>query len=283
MLPSATRNLNLILSKYFLSFFDNQSNFSPEQSNLLCGAITGTGAEERLLYHNHETTYTSYKTTFISTSLSTPTMGEDLMNRSLFIEFPKITQTSYNTEKLILKQFEDKYASYFGGLLDVISHMLQVQDTIQLKKMPRMADFCVNMCAAGDFYGIPSEEMAHIMITNQNKEIISKVDDLFLLIHDYLEEHGNVHCVFNEFISNLQEYARKKKRPMRALQTGLPQLSKKLRDLDAALMTVDWNMNRISFYEKLEDHWYFISPELGYFLNIMDTPQAKTSQNKFTE
>jgi len=42
-------------------------------------------------------------------------------------------------------------------------------------------------------------------------------------------------------------------------------------------------MNRISFYEKLEDHWYFISPELGYFLNIMDTPQAKTSQNKFTE
>ena len=42
-------------------------------------------------------------------------------------------------------------------------------------------------------------------------------------------------------------------------------------------------MDKISFYEKLEDYWYFISPELGYFLNIMDEPKARTSRNRFTE
>lgn len=198
------REMNLIFKQYPFPVFDNVDSYDNRVSNLFCGAITGTGVEERKYYTNSETVFTNYKRSFISTSIDMPKVGSDLIDRSIIIELDVLGDKETQLENALLSKFSNDHANIMGGLYDVLSSALKFQNEIILKSVPRMADFALMASAVGKALGHDPDEIINIYNSNKSSYYNSEVgDDIFFSnLVEFLEvKNGfcdSVGALFNE-------------------------------------------------------------------------------------
>ena len=65
----------------------------------------------------------------------------DLRDRSVFLHLPPIPNTSRRTERTFWPAFRADYPRILGGVLDAIVGGLRELPSVDLKELPRMADF----------------------------------------------------------------------------------------------------------------------------------------------
>jgi hypothetical protein len=79
----------------------------------------------------------------------------DLMDRALMIELPIISDTDRRTEEEVWRQIQQASPEMFGVLLDAVSAGLRNLPTVQLPRLPRLADFIRWGEACGPMFGWP--------------------------------------------------------------------------------------------------------------------------------
>ncbi len=141
--PSQINDLVQMLDHHYITYFDNVSSISENQSDLLCRSVTGTGYNKRALYQTDVDHIYTFKRCIGVNGINLATTRADFLDRSLVIKLNRIEHAARKKED-IDREFEVK-PFVLGHIFDILIKVLQYKerhgDKIMLKEYPRMADF----------------------------------------------------------------------------------------------------------------------------------------------
>ncbi len=92
------------LAHNFVSFFDNVSDISEEQSNTLCRGVTGAGDRKRKLFEDEEDIINSYRRIEGVNGITNIVTRSDLLDRGLAVDFADIPKSKRDLLRIIRKK-----------------------------------------------------------------------------------------------------------------------------------------------------------------------------------
>jgi hypothetical protein len=128
--------------------FDNLSGISGDVSDALCRLATGGGSSERQLYSNKEEVLFEAKRPVIFNGIEELGTRSDLLDRSILLSLPSISEGQRRPESEFWKDFEEARPRIFGALLLLVSQAVKNKRSVRLDRLPRMADFAIWSTAA---------------------------------------------------------------------------------------------------------------------------------------
>lgn len=131
------------LSHHWFLFYDNLNMLPDYISDIFCRTVTGEGFTKRVLYSNDEDYFYQFRRCIAANGISLVARKPDLLDRSVLFELDRISPEKRITEDMFWKEFEAKRPLILGGIFNVLSEAMRIKDSIQLEKIPRMADFAV--------------------------------------------------------------------------------------------------------------------------------------------
>jgi hypothetical protein len=146
--PRDTRDLMVMATHSWVVALDNLSCLSPWLSDDLCRLATEGGFSTRELYTNADEVVFNAMRPVILTGIEELATRSDLLDRSLILHLPALTEEQYRTEAEFWADFRQAQPRILGALLDAIAAALQQLPTVQLKCRPRLADFATVATAA---------------------------------------------------------------------------------------------------------------------------------------
>jgi hypothetical protein len=139
--PSTLHDLAITAQNRWLIAFDNLSGIRNELSDALCRIATGGGFASRTLYENEEETVFKFMRPMIINGIDSLATRSDLLERSLLVTLPKISEESRLTEIELQEKVERILPSVFGALLTSLSQGISTMPDVKTNRLPRMADF----------------------------------------------------------------------------------------------------------------------------------------------
>jgi len=121
--------------------YENLSHLQPELQDAFCTLATGGGFADRSLYTNKEESLIEVKRPVVLNGISVLVTAQDLLDRTLHINLPRILKRK--TEKEIEIELEENRERIWGGLLDLLTKALEILPSVKIEQeeLPRMADF----------------------------------------------------------------------------------------------------------------------------------------------
>ena len=156
-IPKDDRDLIIAATNGWLIVLDNLSHIQEWLSNALCRLATGGGFGTRTLYENDEETLFDAQRPIIINGIEELATRGDLLDRSISLYLPSIEDENRRPEKEFWPDYYAARPRILGALLTAVSLALQNVDTINLSKLPRMADFALWAAAAAPALGISQE------------------------------------------------------------------------------------------------------------------------------
>lgn len=170
-LPNDEQTLAISANNTWILAYDNLSGLSVPMSDSLCKMSTGGGLSVRELYTTREESVFNIMRPTILNGIDDIAQRPDLLDRSIVINLPSITEENRKDEKTFWKEFEDKKSSILGALCDVVSSGLNQLPHTTLEKRPRMADFAIWVTACEKSLGWHDGEFMEIYNGNRDKAI----------------------------------------------------------------------------------------------------------------
>jgi hypothetical protein len=127
---------------------DNLSHVQPWLSDALCRLSTGGGYATRALYTDAEETIFDSTRPIILTGIEDLAERGDLIDRSIVLTLPRLTDARRCTEAELWSAFREAHPRILGALLDAVVEAIRNESTTSLSRMPRMADFARWIVAA---------------------------------------------------------------------------------------------------------------------------------------
>ena len=167
---------------------DNLSTIPQWASDALCGAITGTGFEKRMLYTDDDDISYNFRRVFILSGMSIPTSAPDLLDRAITIELTRISTKGRKREAKLKKEFEADIPDILGGILDVMVQVIERRDE-ELEEYPRLADWYGLGYIAAEVLGIKDSfvEAFKRSEKDQHIEVVESHNESELLV-EFMEE-----------------------------------------------------------------------------------------------
>lgn len=179
------RELAQQMDQHYLLVFDNISFLSTEVSDALCRAVTGGGFSKRKLYSDSDNTIFTFKRAIILNGINAVGNKADLLDRSVMFKFERIDEANRKAEEEFWNEFEEEKPKILGAIFDTLSKTLKILPTLNLKHMPRMADFSKWACAVTEALGYEKEMFLEAYRENmglQNEHVIEENPVAFTLI-----------------------------------------------------------------------------------------------------
>jgi hypothetical protein len=129
------------ISHHYLCFFDNISYVPRWLPDEACRTATGAASSKRELYTDDEDIPYKYKRPQGFAGINVIFTQEDLLDRSIKIELDRIEQENNIPDTKIEEGLKQQIPKLLGYILDVVSKALEIKDSVNLKRLPRMADF----------------------------------------------------------------------------------------------------------------------------------------------
>jgi hypothetical protein len=117
-------------------------------SDDLCNLATGGGLTKRKLYTDGEETILRVCRPIILNGIEDIVTRQDLLDRSIVVTMVRISDEKRRPEEQLLKEFNRMHPKLLGALLDAAVLGLQKKESIELERLPRMADFAKWVAAA---------------------------------------------------------------------------------------------------------------------------------------
>jgi hypothetical protein len=146
--PRSLRDLMVAAENSHVIAFDNLSGISGDVSDALCRLATGGGSSERQLYSNKEEVLFEAKRPVIFNGIEELGTRSDLLDRSILLSLPSISEGQRRPESEFWKDFEEARPRIFGALLLLVSQAVKNKRSVRLDRLPRMADFAIWSTAA---------------------------------------------------------------------------------------------------------------------------------------
>lgn len=121
--------------------FDNLSDLPGWASDILAIACTGGGLSKRQLYTDEDDVVLSVRRCIGINAINLLISRADLMDRAILLHLERIDPSFRRDETEFWAGFEREKAGILGGIFDVLSRSLSIYPTVELQKLPRMADF----------------------------------------------------------------------------------------------------------------------------------------------
>jgi len=118
--PSSERDLMIAAENGWICAFDNLSHITPELSDALCRLSTGGGFGVRKHYEDTEEPC-SIVHARCHNGIEDVGTRSDLMDRSLIVELPRLTDEARMPEKVFDRKFEEARPAIFGALLTAVA------------------------------------------------------------------------------------------------------------------------------------------------------------------
>jgi hypothetical protein len=140
-LPSSTHDLMATALSGWLLVYENISTIPGWLSDGICQLAFGGGFASRTLFTNDERSVIYAQRPVILVGIDDFVARADLRDRSVFLNLPAIPRTRRRTERSFWPAFRADYPRILGGVLDAIVGGLRELPSVELKELPRMADF----------------------------------------------------------------------------------------------------------------------------------------------
>jgi hypothetical protein len=169
-IPKDEKDLIIACVNGWVVAIDNISSLGNWLSDALCRVATGSGFSTRTLYTDEEETIFAAARPIILNGISQIATRHDLLDRALIINLESIPEDIRKTEKNLNAELDRIRPKVLGGLLNAVCQAMERQDSIVIKKLPRMADFAIWASAGERALGI--EEGGFLKAYNQNRTAV---------------------------------------------------------------------------------------------------------------
>lgn len=141
-MPHDPNKLGQILDHHYLAYFDNVSNISEDQSDLLCRAVTGAAISNRLLYSDDDDFIRQFMRCVSINGVNVVARKPDLLDRVGLLETKKVSKTDRKEDAVIMKIIYEKAPMILYDALDTVVRARQVmRDNVSVDGgLSRMAD-----------------------------------------------------------------------------------------------------------------------------------------------
>ncbi len=139
-------------------FFDNLTSVPEWLSDLLCCFVTGAGFSKRMLYSDDDSVTFEYRGVAGLGGVNLVADRPDLLDRSIIIKMEPVPDSDRRAEGEFWDEFEADRPAILGGIFDALSTAMRIEPTLQLARLPRMADFARWGAAASVAIGRTAEE-----------------------------------------------------------------------------------------------------------------------------
>ena len=182
-----------VLAHNCIPFFDNFSKMSKDTSNLFCLAYSDGTIQKRKLYTDSTDHILKLHKTAIFAGIKLPSIGSDLLDRSIVIRFNRIEDSNRGLEEQLKKEFTSMQPQLFGAVLDALSKVLGTYGSVKLDKYVRTADFQVRGVAAAEALGFGRDVFLKAMERNElsRKQNIVESDGLVQAVDEVLNRKGS--------------------------------------------------------------------------------------------
>lgn len=154
--PKDTRDLLVGALNGWVLALDNLSFLTAQLSDALCRLSTGGAISERSLYTNTDETLVDVQRPVIVNGIEDLASRPDLSERGLHVELELID--TRRSESEFWNAFDSDSRHIFGALLVGVTHAIRDHKTIDLGRLPRMADFAQWAAAGMGPLGFSAEE-----------------------------------------------------------------------------------------------------------------------------
>jgi hypothetical protein len=142
-LPREERELMIAANNGHVLAFDNLSGLSPWLSDALCRLASGGSFAVRRLYTDDEEVLFKATRPTLLNGIEDVIGRSDLADRAIFLTLRPIAEGQRRSETELWRQFELARPRILGTLLDAAAHGLRAMGSVQLARLPRMADFAL--------------------------------------------------------------------------------------------------------------------------------------------
>ena len=169
--PRDERDLAISGTNGWVQAFDNFSRLSNALSDALCRMATGGGFSTRRLYTDDEEVLLVYKRPVILNGIEELAIRGDLLDRSLVIYLPVISEEARKSEDQFWAAFELARPRLLGALLDVVTTALRELPSARARTstLPRMADFSLFATAAEAVLGLEPGGFIELYAKNRTR------------------------------------------------------------------------------------------------------------------
>lgn len=158
------------MEHHYFCVFDNLSYIQDWFSDILSIAVTGGGQSKRKLYTDDEDVIFSFKRCIAITAINMCITKSDLFDRTILIELDRITPEQRKEESKMIQEFEAAKPRILGTIFDVLSTAMKIYPDIEVKHLPRMADFCRWGCAIAEALGYKKNDFLKAYNENIHKQ-----------------------------------------------------------------------------------------------------------------
>ena len=141
--PREPRDLVISAANSWIIGFDNLSSIQPWLSDALCRLSTGGGFATRELYTDAAEVIFESQRPVMFNGITDVANRSDLLDRSLLITLSAIPESQRRSERELWARFEKARPRILGAMLDAVAVGLAREATVNLNRLPRMADFAV--------------------------------------------------------------------------------------------------------------------------------------------
>lgn len=146
--PKEERDLMIAALNGHVVSFDNVSTLSDSMSDVLCRLASGASLSARTLYADDEETILSAHRPVIINGITEMVTRGDLLDRTISLSLPSIPEEQRKRESDVWQQFKAAHPALLGAVLDAVVSAVAHQDTVEIDRPPRLADFATWMVAA---------------------------------------------------------------------------------------------------------------------------------------
>jgi hypothetical protein len=237
--PREARDLMIAASNGYLIALDNLSHVPSWLSDALCRLSTGGGFSTRTLYENDEETIFDALRPVLLNGIEELATRSDLLDRCIRVSLPTIPEERRKPESELWRQFDRVAPGIIGLLLDAVVLALRNVETVELDRLPRMADFARWIIAAEDAVPWQSGEFirAYADVRDSSHELAIEANPIGPVLLDFARAVGSWEGSASDLLHVLSERAgdaaRRKGWPTRAnvLSGILTRLTPNLRHL----------------------------------------------------
>jgi hypothetical protein len=164
------------LNHNYLVVYDNIKKVPRWFSDEVCRAVTGIGNSKRRLYTDDEDVVYRYKRCILLNGINISLTEPDALDRSILTEVARIPNEERKEWTKVMAEFDQLRPKLLGYMLDILVKALQIKPGLQLKNLPRMADFAIWGEAIARAMGYGEMEFINAYYDNIGKQNIEAIE-----------------------------------------------------------------------------------------------------------
>lgn len=168
-IPERNSDLYVLLYNSFLCCFDNIRTISDDQSDIFCGAVTGSSVVKRSLYTNGELLVCQLHNIIVFNGIDVMPKRDDLAERILYVKLNKLQPQELKRDKTIEDSFEKALPEIIGSIFNTLSTAINQMKNSREENLERMADSFMEMIAIAKALGIDERTFRRMYSANKNE------------------------------------------------------------------------------------------------------------------